>query len=254
MIRRSQERLTPKRLVDEVAFVGLDWPGKTVRLERETASDYCQRPASAQPSVAELYHENSKLFPQMAGELTAARVDADGVRREFLGRRAAALAEGPEAGLSPARRELLAGVAQAVAPELFYAVELRVAEEGLLASHEPLSGRLSLIKRLSGADARRLTEALRLLEEAEAPPRPVLFVVGNFARNDLLFGPRGYRRTLIEAGRVLEAALLVAGRLGLRARPVLEFSDRALDLVLEADGVEEGVLAAVELGDTDDVR
>jgi len=53
---------------------------------------------------------------------------------------------------------------------------------------------------------------------------------------------------LIEAGRVLEAALRVASQLGLFARPHLEFADRALDLILEADGVEEGVIAAIEIG------
>jgi hypothetical protein len=254
MIRRSQERLTPKKLIDEVVFSELDWPGKTVRLERDTLQDYCQRPASAQPSIAELYHENSKLFPQMAGELAAARVDIDGVRREFVRRRASALAHSPQAELSATRRELLTGIARAVPHELFYAIELRIAEESVLASHEPLLDRLHLVKRLSGDDTARLAGALRLLEGSKVPPPPVLFVIGNFARNDLLFGTRGYRRTLIEAGRVMEASLGIASRLGLAAQPCLEFADRTLDFILEADGVEEGILLAIELGDPDHVR
>jgi len=248
MIRRTQEQLTPKKLLDEVTFSGLDWPGKTVRLERDTLTDYCQRPASAQPSIAELYHENSKLFAQMVGELAATRVDIAEVRREFLHRRAAALVYSPQAKLSAVQRALLTGITQVVPLDLFYAIELRIAEDETLASHEPLSDRLALVKHLSSDAAARLTNAIRLIEEPELPPAPILFVIGNFARNDLLFGVRGYRRTLIEAGRVLEAALRVASQLGLFARPHLEFADRALDLILEADGVEEGVIAAIEIG------
>jgi hypothetical protein len=74
-------------------------------------------------------------------------------------------------------------------------------------------------------------------------------VIGNFARNDLLFGARGYRRTLIEAGRVTEKIreLAVALKLGPRLR--LEFADRVADEILECDGVEERILAVVELGE-----
>jgi hypothetical protein len=254
MIRRSQEPLTPKKLLDTVAFAELDWPGKTVRLERDSLQDYCQRLLSAQPSIAELYHENSALFPQMAGELAAAHVDADGVRREYLSRRAAVLAHSPQAELSAHWRGLLTGVAQAVPPELFYAIELRIAENGNLASHEPLSDQLYLVKRLSGDEWARLIAAIRLLEGSEEPVRPVFFVLGNFARNDLLFGGRGYRRTLMEAGRVIQAALEVASQLAVSTWPRLEFADRALNFILEADGVEEAALAAVELGAPDHVR
>jgi hypothetical protein len=249
MLRRTQAQLSPKKFVDEVAFSALDWPGKTLRLERDSLQDYCQRPASAQVSIAELYHENSKLYPAMVGELAAAYVDIDGIRREFIQRRAAALANGPQAELGAAPRAWLTGLAQVVPSELFYAIELRIAESGVLASHEPVSNRFILTKRFSDADSADWAGSLRLLEALGQPPASTLFLIGNFARNDLLFGARGYRRTLLEAGRVLEIALQVAGRLELFVRPCIEFADRALDLVLEADGVEEGVLAAIEIGD-----
>lgn len=248
MIRISQEQLTPKKLMDEVVFSALDWPGKTVRLERNTLQDYCQRPASARLSIAELYHENSKLFPALVAELAASGLDSDGVRLEFLQRRSEALTKSPQAELSLSRRELLREIAQAVQPELFYAIELRIAENGTLASHEPLADQLPLLKRLSPDDTTRLTEAIHLLEAADGPPSDLLFVMGNFARNDLLYGARGYRRTLIEAGRITEAALGIAARLGMPPRLRLEFADRALDIVLEADGTEEGILAVIELG------
>ena len=248
MIRRSQEPPTAKKLMDQVVFSALDWPGKTVRLERNSQEDYCQRPSSSRLSIAEVYHENSKLFPAMVAELAAATLDTDGVRLEFLRRRAEALSQNQQMEVSPPLREVLTQITHIVQPELFYAIELRIAENGTLASHEPLADRLFLVKRLSPGDRTRLTEATRLFDESSGPARDSLFVIGNFARNDLLFGARGYRRTLIEAGRVTEAVLGIAARLGLTARLLIEFTDRTLDGVLEADGTEEGVLAVLELG------
>lgn len=248
MIRRSQEPPTAKKLMDQVVFSALDWPGKTVRLERNSQEDYCQRPSSSRLSIAEVYHENSKLFPAMVSELAAATLDTDDVRLEFLRRRAEAISQNQPMEVSPPLRELLTEIAHVVKPELFYAIELRIAENGSLASHEPLSDRLFLVKRLSPGDRTRITEAIHLFDKSSGPARDSLFVIGNFARNDLLFGARGYRRTLIEAGRVTEAVLGIAARLGLSARLLIEFTDRTVDAVLEADGTEEGVLAVLELG------
>src|SRR5580765_6119837 len=119
MIRRTNESFTPRNFIDEVVYASLDWPGKTVRLERDTLGDYCQRPASPQISIAELYHENSKLFPQLVGELAATRVDVDEVRREFLQRRAQTAVESPRAEFKPPLERLLPSTAQTVPPELF---------------------------------------------------------------------------------------------------------------------------------------
>jgi hypothetical protein len=80
-----------------------------------------------------------------------------------------------------------------------------------------------------------------------------LFVVGRFGCNEVLLGARGYRRTLVEAGRVLEQVLMQARQFGLRATSSFEFFDRVLDEVIEADGTEEGIVAVVHLdGVTDD--
>lgn len=256
MIRRTQEWLSANKLMDEVMFSALDWPGKTVRLERDTLQDYCQRPSSAGVSVAEVYHENSKLFPQMREQLTATRVDVDEVRSEFLRRRSVALADIGEAKLDPAERALFTAFLRAVPPKLFYAIELRVAVGGMLAAHEPISDRLLLVKQLSDRDIYTMRTALRLVAASGEPAHSggVLFVIGNFARNDVLFGARGYRRTLMEAGRVIEGILRTAAHDAGDTRVRLEFDDRTLDLVLEADGVEEGILAAVELEKSDRVR
>ena len=243
LIRRTQETITPKKFFDEVVFSPLDWPGKTVRLEAGTLESYCQRSTSGRISLAEVYHENSKLFPAMIADLTAGRVDHAQVRQEFLRRRAESRAQDKTVQLNSLSGELVNKIAPAIEPELFYAIELRFLQSGVLASYEPLSKQLHLTKRLADEDTARLSDAINLIERVESR-EDLVFVIGNFARNDLLYGARGYRRTLIEAGRVVEAIRQVAGEL---PRVSLEFSDRVVDGILECDGVEEGTVAVIGL-------
>ena len=255
MTRRTEERTSPKKLFDEVVFSALDWPLKSVRLERSSLQDYCQRPVSPQISLAELYHENSKLFTGLMPELAATRVDADAVRREFLRRRSAAYGETPGVELDAPWQDIVSATVQTAPPELFYAVELRLVLEDRVIFHEPVSNRYLLLKRMSGGEQDRLGRALRIMAPQEpVHSGPMLFLVGSFARNDLLFGARGYRRTLVEAGRVAESALRACRQLGVAPRLCTEFSDRDVDMLLDADGVEEGVVIAIESGGALDVR
>ena len=53
----------------------------------------------------------------------------------------------------------------------------------------------------------------------------------------------------------MTAGLLAeARRLGLAAVPIFEFTDRDADAVMEADGIEEGTLVALAIGEADDVE
>jgi len=255
MNRRARDRLTTHKVFDEVVFSSLDWPWKTVRLEHDTLQDYSQRSSSAIISLAELYHENSKLFTQKLPDLAATRIDSDQLRRGFLERRSSAVVNVPEVNVTVECRKMLSAIVHASSAELFYAIELRLATENMLLFHEPVSDKLQLLKRISADERIRVRNALRLLapHDEREHTGPVLFVVGNFARNDLLFGSRGYRRTLIDAGRVTQGVLAIARQVGLAARLRTEFADRDLDLVVEADGVEEGVVIAIELESTNDV-
>lgn len=258
MKRRTDTPISAQKLFEEAFYTPLYWPWKMVRLERKSLSDYQQRSMSANISVAELYHENSKLFPQMLSELTASLLQVDEFRREFARRRAFAIqaSSASDLDLGQPWRKLLTTIARTTEPELFYAVEVRIAAGGQLAIHEPVSDTLQVVKQFSVGDLSVLRRALRLMVAPEAPPHngPLLFIVCSFARNDLLFGPRGYRRSLLEAGRVMQEVLRQARRLDLAARPLYEFTDRDLDAVLEVDGIEEGTLIAIELGGSADVR
>src|SRR5438034_3819165 len=111
MRRRSDTPLDAQALFAALCQFQLDWPGKTVRLERNSLLDHQQRPVSPNVSVAELYHENSKLYPNMLGELAAARVKVKELRQAFIRRRAAvATRQPPEQSLDhhPVRQLLTA--------------------------------------------------------------------------------------------------------------------------------------------------
>lgn len=257
MRRRSHTALTVQQLIEQAREAPLGWPWKSTRLERSSVAEYRQRPASPSPSIAELYHENSKLFPQLLPELAIAQVDPSQFRRAVVERQSAvARASGAaEIQLDARLRGVFSAVARAAGPELFYAIELRLVADRLLAIHDPLADVLQVVKRLSPPELGRLWRSLQLLEPARAGPAPgiLAFIHGRFARNEILLGRRGYRRTLIEAGQVAHELAAQATRAGLVAVPIYEFIDRDLDAVLEADGTEEGTLIAFELGETTDV-
>lgn len=247
---RIQSALSTETLFANLLYTPLSWPGKEVRLERNSLLDYHQRSTSANISVAELYHENSKLFPQMLSELTASFADVESFRREFLRRRAAVQHACPAVlDLGRRQRELLAAIATSTEAELLYGIELRVMAGEMVATYEPVSDRIKVVKQLSAKDINMLRTALRLFSAPEEPPYngPLLFILGCFARNDILFGPRGYRRTLVEAGQVAQEVLRQAKQLGIATRLRYDFTDRDVDSVLEADGVEQGTLIVVEL-------
>ncbi len=256
--RRTETPLSPQQLFNQVLTSSLYWPGRTIRLERSSLLDYRQRSMSAHVSVAEFYHENSKLFPQMLPELTISYTQADELRREFLQRRAAVVRSSgiPSLQLDQCWQQLLTGVSGTSELTLFYAVELRFVVNDLLAAYEPLSDTLQVVKQFSASDLDLLRHALQLMNTSEVSleGKPLLLVLGSFARNDVLFGPRGYRRTLLEAGRLAQEIVHQAEQLGLAMWPLYEFIDYDVDAAMEADGIEQSTIMAFVLGGSVDVK
>jgi hypothetical protein len=245
--RRNRPSYEPDRLLGVALSTPLLWPGRTVRLERDSLLDCRGRGASAHISVAELYHENSKLSPRHLPELVHGAVDATAFRREYLRRRAlVARATGREDPPDAAPwRELLDGAA-AEDPDLLYAIEPRLLVHDGVYAHEP-SAPFRLVRRLAPADLDGLFAALALLAPVPDRSGAQVFLVGCFARNEILLGPRGYRRTLVEAGQVAAGIARHARRLGRDPVVRREFSDRDVDRVMEVDGVEHSVVVAVGL-------
>lgn len=248
--RRNRPAYKPENLLHLALAAPLPWPGRTVRLERDSLLDYQGRSASAQVSVAELYHENSKLGSAYLPELVHSAVDADQFREEFLRRRSLlALSAGSEEPDNSGSMRSLLGAASTADPELFYAIELRLVTGGAVYVYEPTAATFRIVKRLTPDQASDLANAFRLMAQTGPPAEPRAFVIilGCFPRNEILLGSRGYRRTLLEAGRIIATIIQEARRLGRNPAARYEFDDREVDRLMEVDGVEESVIAALEL-------
>jgi SagB-type dehydrogenase family enzyme len=75
-----------------------------------------------------------------------------------------------------------------------------------------------------------------------------VLVLAVFGRTRFKYGQRGYRFALLEAGHVVQNAVLAASALGLAALPLGGFYDAQVDELVGADGLEESVVYAVVLG------
>jgi SagB-type dehydrogenase family enzyme len=76
----------------------------------------------------------------------------------------------------------------------------------------------------------------------------LVVVAGVFWRSRFKYGLRGYRFALIEAGHVMQNALLASTAFGLGSVALAGFFDARLEDVLALDGVEESALYAVAIG------
>lgn len=76
----------------------------------------------------------------------------------------------------------------------------------------------------------------------------VLLALAVFGRTRFKYGQRGYRFALLEAGHVVQNVVLAAAALNLPALPLGGFYDAQVDVLLDADGVEESVVYGVVVG------
>jgi hypothetical protein len=248
--RRSDAVCTPQTLFDEIAMRPIDWPSKTINLERTSSIEYSHRPISGNVSVAELYHVNSKVSRGSLRYARASDLNLYEVRTEFLRRRAAAVQRRSPAILEHnAALRILLQRSSATKLVYFYAVEIYILLQNKMAVYEPITGNLEVIKELSTDDLNGVRGAARLIAPPNIPPFEgwYLFIVGNFARNEIMLGVRGYRRTLIEVGQVAESLMNSATELDIKVFAIYDFDDRVLEAALDVDGTERSVLVAFEL-------
>lgn len=76
----------------------------------------------------------------------------------------------------------------------------------------------------------------------------VVLVSAVFFRSAFKYGDRGYRFVLLEAGHVVQNAVLAALGIGVAAVPVGGYFDREIDTSLQLDGIDESVVYALLLG------
>jgi SagB-type dehydrogenase family enzyme len=75
----------------------------------------------------------------------------------------------------------------------------------------------------------------------------LVVVTGVFWRSRFKYGLRGYRFALLEAGHLMQNAVLAATDLELDALPIGGFYDALLDRLVGADGLDEASLYALAL-------
>jgi hypothetical protein len=100
-------------------------------------------------------------------------------------------------------------------------------------------------RRLAAEEERLLLDALGAFGGGRPGVVAIVLVVCSFARNEVLYGTRGYRRTLLEAGQVIRRLAAAAAAAGLTTDVVYDYADYDVDAALGVDGVEEGSVAAI---------
>ena len=180
---------------------------------------------------------------------------------EALRRRRSAAAQAPASislgqlstvlGVSYAAAEIEPGVSRRLTPSggALYPLELYVlalAVEGLgrgVYHYHPFRHGLECLTP-DPADVRTALVDPALADGAAA----IVVVTAMFWRSRFKYGARGYRFALIEAGHVVQNAVLAAAALELSALPVGGFYDRRVDSLVGADGLDEATVYVLVLG------
>jgi SagB-type dehydrogenase family enzyme len=133
----------------------------------------------------------------------------------------------------------------ALYPLELYVVALEV--DGLdpcVAHYDPTRHRLSLLGSASAEETRAAIVDPTLVDRAAA----LVVVTAMFWRSRFKYGARGYRFALLEAGHVMQNAVLAATALELSALPLGGFFDCRLDTLVHADGLDESSIYGLLIG------
>jgi SagB-type dehydrogenase family enzyme len=109
--------------------------------------------------------------------------------------------------------------------------------------YDPFRHRLAALGPASFAGVREALVDPGVADAAAA----ILVITGVFWRSRFKYGLRGYRFTLLEAGHLVQNAVLAATDLELAALPLGGFHDTMLDQLVGADGLGEASLYALAL-------
>jgi hypothetical protein len=247
MCNGAEKTKTARDVYEQLLLSPLDWPLKTTRLQRHSVFDYRQRSLSPNISVAELYHANSKYFSSMTNEVAAASIDLPSFRADFISRRLAMLRRSNYAMLNvgPRWQTLLSNLSHPAVAKLYYACEVRIMANKSIGILEPGSGKVYIAKDLEEHSLDVLNKSIAAMACTSGADfsYPLIAVVVSFARNDFLFGCRGYRRTLVEAGQLCHEVVRTAADNAIHLDCHLEFIDRDVDEIIGCDGLEESVIA-----------
>jgi len=247
---RGRYSATADTLLRASLSTPLDWPHRTTRLGRDSLQDYRNRSMTGLSCPAELYHENSKLSQESLASMAWPTANGATVRADYLARRARRPSvPGRVVPVQPFTD--LTEVTFAAQPDLLYAVEVFLLTADSLHLYEPGHGYVHL-RRVDRSELDAAVASARLLDDGARPePEGLLILVGCFPRYEILLGPRGYRTTLLDAGRLAQSLVAASPFDGTEVRVQSEFADRTLDGTVGVDGVEESTVAVVEFSRPD---
>jgi SagB-type dehydrogenase family enzyme len=148
----------------------------------------------------------------------------------------------PSGSAGPRRPVPSAG---ALYPLELYVLSLAVEGLGSSALHyNPFHHCLSLLGPVTPDGVREAVVDGSLVDRASA----VVVVTAVFWRSRFKYGLRGYRFVLLEAGHLVQNAILAATSIGLASLPLGGFFDRRLDRLVGADGLDEASVYALLIG------
>jgi SagB-type dehydrogenase family enzyme len=233
---RLYPNIAPERLA---TLEDLARGGELLRSSERSSRTHDHRPGVELPAPSQLRGRLGAVLARRRSEHgEALRPIADYELSTLL---AASYAAGPRGG------ELCRPVpsAGALYPLELYVAALAVAgvEPGVY-HYDPFRHRLARLGPVPFGELRQALVDPGLVDVAGA----ILVVTAVFWRSRVKYGARGYRFALLEAGHVVQNALLAATDLHLAALPVGGFHDVVLDRVVAADGLDEACLYALVLG------
>lgn len=231
----------------------------SIDLSKTPASDYLYRQTRETPHVAELYQENSKLTPHDTQDPVGSEETLEEVREWFfdtaydLDEETFLKHESPELRLS--EEELPDEVRALLAPfsesggvtNLLYSVDLLVFHENRLLRCVPESSYLWTEREVSDEEVQEFGAEISGSPEEWEQTDVMLFLVACPWRYMLLHGPRGYRHTLLDLGRLLAVLEGRSGKIGIPVSVLQNFCDSYVNDFLLADGVERSTYALMKV-------
>jgi SagB-type dehydrogenase family enzyme len=234
---RLYPRLAPARLEVHEALARGGEPARSVARSSRT---HDHRPGVELPAPTPLRGRLDDVIARRRSErregLRPLRLD------ELAAVLSASYAVGPR-GPGESRRPVPS--AGALYPLELYVIALAISglEPGVY-HYQPFRNGLSHLGPVCRAELRGALVDPSLVDGAAA----ILVVTALFWRSRFKYGLRGYRFALLEAGHLVQNALLASSDLDLPALPVGGFYDRRLDAVVGADGLDQACLYALVLG------
>ena len=261
----ATKRLDPGLLFPTIEEAVLPRPG-SLTLDRGPDGAYVHRLTSGVTNVAEQYHVNSRLHPHALDNIPLdeklCRAIADWYfttgyrpRAEDLDDATAVAwrARVPVAALSPPLRRFFGALgAEGDLWSVWYGLDFWALQGGELFRIPP-TGEFAWKERDLGDQERLRLRAALFFDDAPAVPiDTTVFVAAVPWRYMLLQGPRGYRRSLLDAGRALEVFAGCRGSGALAGVAVTDFHDREIEDLLALDGVERQPVLCLAMYEPDD--